>query len=191
MTLLALITRPNALVLTPLMVFVAWKSNQVKAKLRWAAFWIVLGLYGLLYYLPYYLVHDSNASNTHYWGLYPSEYYTGIWLGWPQWVGQPTSWLIFLVSKLLYAVGLRPSYSNMSSSLVVLRALPGLLFLPGLVYGLLSGRSFDRVFVVMFLTPVFVGAAQERYLLAITPLLSLWGFQAVIWLWNFRIKTRK
>jgi Gpi18-like mannosyltransferase len=190
-TLLALITRPNAIVLTPLMVIVAWKSNQVEAKLRWVAFWFFVGLYGFLYYLPYYFVHETNASNTHYWGLYPSDYYTGIWLGLPQWVGQPTSWLIFLVSKLLYAVGLRPSYSDLPGSLVVLRALPGLLFLPGLVYGLIKGRSFDRVFVVVFLIPVFVGAAQERYLLAITPLLSLWGFQAMIWLWNANMKPRE
>ena len=188
MTLLALITRPNALILTPLMVLVAYRSNALKAKLSWSIFWLAIGIYGFVYYLPYYWVHATNANNTDYWGLYPSEYYSGLWLGWPLWIGQPISWLIFAFSKLLYAVGLRPSYSDMATPLVVLRALPGLLFLPGLAYGLKRGRSFDKIFVTIFLIPVFVGAAQERYLLAITPLLALWGFQAIDWMLNPNIK---
>ena len=191
LTLLALITRPNALTLTPLMVLIAWRSNDVKAKLLWSVFWFIVGLYGILYYTPYYLVHDSNASNTHYWGLYPAEYYTGSWLGFPPWIARPFSWVIFSIAKVLHAVGLRPSYSDLPNLLVVLRALPGLLFLPGLVYGLIRGRSFDRIFVVMFMAPIFVGAAQERYVLAITPLLALWGFQGILWFRNLNFKSLK
>jgi uncharacterized membrane protein len=191
LTLLALIARPNALILTPLMVLVAWKSNDVKAKIVWSIFWIAVGLYGVLYYIPYYLVHDFNASNTHYWGLYPADYYNGSWLGLQPWIGRPISWLIFSISKVLYAIGLRPSYSNLPNLLVALRALPGLLFLPGLVYGLVRGRSFDRIFVVMFMAPVFVGAAQERYILAITPILALWGFQGILWFRDFNSKSPK
>jgi len=47
-----------------------------------------------------------------------------------------------------------------------------------LVYGLWRGAALDRVFVFFFVLPAYVGAAQERYLLPITPLLVVWGVTA-------------
>ncbi len=140
--------------------------------------WALLGVYMLIYYLPYYWVHDVNAGATHYWGILPSDFYSGLWHEWPIWLSQPLSWFLFAVAKLMHAVGLRPSYANLDYWLVMLRSLPGLLFLPGLLYGLWTAHRFEKWFVVLFMLPVFVGATQERYLLAISPLLVLWGVQA-------------
>lgn len=176
--LLALLTRPNALALLPLMCILAWQGRRLGAWLGWCLFWGMAGLYMLIYYLPYYWVHDGNAAATHYWGVLPSEYHRGLWADGPAWLSRPLSWLSLAISKLMHAVGLRPSYAGLDLGLVLARAWPGLLFLPGLVYGLWAGRWFDRWFVFFFMLPVFVGAAQERYVLAITPLLLLWGMKA-------------
>jgi hypothetical protein len=86
--------------------------------------------------------------------------------------------LLFAISKLMHAVGLRPSYASVETWLLIVRALPGLLFLPGLIYLLFAGHWFERWFVFFFMLPVFIGASQERYLLALTPILLLWGVRA-------------
>ena len=176
--LLLLLTRPNSLFLLPMMSLLAWRVKGFKNWLLWSFFWVMVGVYMLIYYLPYYWVHDSNAGATHYWGFLPSEYYKGLWTEVPAWISQPLSWLLFGISKLMHAVGLRPSYALVDMWLVVIRALPGLVFLPGLIYLLFVGQWFEKWFVFFFMLPVFIGASQERYLLALTPILLLWGVRA-------------
>lgn len=187
-TMVALMTRPNALALLPMLPLLAWRRYKPRAWLLWTMLWAVVGVYMLIYYLPYYWVHDSNAGATHYLGLLPADYYRGLWEQWPAWLSRPLSWGILAVVKLMHAVGLRPSYAGLDAWLVIARALPGILLLPGLLYGIRAGSWFERCFVFLFMLPVFVGAAQERYLLAITPLLLLWGVQAWhrmgLWVWH-------
>ena len=176
--LLLLLARPNSLALLPMMCLLAWRVKSFKTWLLLSLFWVVVGLYMLIYYLPYYWVHDSNAGATHYWGLLPSEYYKGLWTEAPAWISQPLSWLLFAISKLMHAVGLRPSYASIDAWLVVARALPGLVFMPGLIYLFFAAEKFERWFVFFFMLPIFIGASQERYLLALTPFLLLWGVRA-------------
>jgi hypothetical protein len=182
----ALLSRPNALAMIPvLFVVLAFEST-----LRWwnklilALIFGLLGVYMLIYYLPYYWVHEGNSIHTHYWGIYPQQFHEGLFPGLPMWLNKPLSFLMFATSKVIYSVGLRPSYAELSPWLVLARAWPGVLLLPGLVYGICRGHWFDRIFVFFFLLPVYVGAAQERYLLAVTPLLLMWGVQAYTALWN-------
>ncbi len=175
---LLLLARPNALALLPMMSFLEWRVKSLKSWVMWSLFWGLVGVYMLIYYLPYYWVHDSNAGVTHYWGFYPSEYYKGLWTEVPAWISQPLSWLLFAISKLMHAVGLRPSYASVDAWLVVARALPGLLFMPGLIYLFFAADKFERWFVFFFMLPIFIGASQERYLLALTPILLLWGVRA-------------
>lgn len=183
--LVLILTRPNALALLPLMSLLAWQAKSLRAWFVWSVVFGLAGAYMLIYYLPYYWVHDSNAGVTSYWGILPADYYKGLWIDWPACISQPLSWALFAISKLMYAVGLRPSYANVDPWLVVLRALPGLLFLPGLIYVVCAGQRFERWFVVFFMLPIFIGASQERYLLALTPILLLWGGRAwghlVLW----------
>lgn len=175
---LLLLARPNSLALIPLMSLMVWRVRSFKLWFLWSLFWGLAGVFMLIYYLPYYWVHDSNASATHYWGILPSEYYKGLLTGVPGWISQPISWLLFAVSKLMHAVGLRPSYASVETWLMVARALPGLVFLPGLFYLFFAAQWFERWFVFFFMVPIFVGASQERYLLALTPILLLWGVRA-------------
>lgn len=176
--LLLVLARPNALALLPMMCLVAWKLKSLRSWLTWCTAFALVGFYMLTYYIPYYWVHDSNAAVTSYWGILPVDYYKGLWVDWPVWISRPLSWLLFAISKLMYAVGLRPSYESIDLWLVVLRALPGLLFFPGLIYVVCAGQWFDRWFVILFMLPIFIGASQERYLLALTPMLLLWGTRA-------------
>jgi hypothetical protein len=182
----ALLSRPNALAMVPVLFVVLAAESTLRwwTKSLWMLIWGFISAYMLIYYLPYFWVHESNSVGTNYWGIYPDQFHEGLLIGWPQWLNQSVSLLLLAISKLIYSVGLRPSYAEISSWLVVARASPGLLFLPGLFYGLWRGQWFDRVFVFFFLLPVYVGAAQERYLLAITPLLLLWGIQAYRAVWS-------
>lgn len=175
--LVALLTRPNAIALLGAVVLLPFfRRETATLRLIWVIFCVCIGLYAFIYYLPYYFVHDGNAGRTHYWGIYPSEYYSGLFAYLPEWIDRPLSIGIFAISKVLHASGIRPSYAGLDWWLVVARSLPGLLFLPGMVYGLLRAGGFERIFIACFLLPVFVGAAQERYLLPIAPLLIIWAF---------------
>ncbi len=175
--LLALATRPNALALIAAIALIPLFRKETNAfRVFWIAAWGLVGLYAFVYYLPYYFVHDSNADRTHYWGIYPSEYYSGLFHDLPTWLDKTLSVGLLAVSKVLHAAGIRPSYAGLDLWLVIARALPGLLFLPGMIYGLAKAGRFERVFMLCFLAPVFVGAAQERYLLPLTPLLMFWAF---------------
>jgi hypothetical protein len=177
MMLLALSTRPNALGLIAAIALIPLFRKETNAfRIFWIATWGFVGLYAFIYYLPYYFVHDSNADRTHYWGIYPSDYYSGLFHGLPTWLDKGLSVGLLAVSKVLHAAGIRPSYAELDLWLVIARALPGLLFLPGMIYGLAKASYFERVFMLCFFAPVFVGAAQERYLLPLTPLLMFWAF---------------
>jgi hypothetical protein len=182
----ALLSRPNALAMIPVLfvVLASESALQWRNKLIFMFIFGFFGLYMTIYYLPYYWIHEGNAVNTHYWGIYPQQFHKGLFPGCPLWLNQAVSLFLLAVSKLVYSVGLRPSYADLNPWLVLARAWPGVLLLPGLIYGLLRGHWFDRIFVFFFLLPVYVGAAQERYLLSITPLLLLWGFQAYNSLWR-------
>jgi hypothetical protein len=182
----ALLTRPNALAMVPVLLVVLAAESTLRwwTKSLWMLIWGFISAYMLIYYLPYFWVHESNSVGTHYWGIYPHQFHEGLFVGWPQWLNQSVSFLLLAISKVIYSVGLRPSYAEISPWLVVARASPGFLFLPGLFFGLWQGQWFDRIFVFFFLFPVYVGAAQERYLLAITPLLLLWGVNAYSAFWR-------
>jgi hypothetical protein len=176
----AVLTRPNGITMIPvLFVLLAQsKSLRLRPKLFWVSAWGLLGIYMLAYFLPYFWVHENNSVSTHYWGIFPGKFNEGLISFLPSWMSQVFSLIFLGLSKLIYSVGLRPSYADVSTWLVVARALPGLVLLPGLIYGAVCGHWFDKVFILFFLLPVYVGAAQERYLLAVTPLLILWGFKA-------------
>ena len=182
--LLAVLTRPTGLALvgiaglflvlhSPRQMFKTWPGVLFLLFLLFISFW------GLVYYAPYYLVHDANGANTHYFGLLPQAYKDGLFPSLPQMLDTGVSWLLLFCAKLLHAVGLRPSYADIHPLLTLVRALPGLLFLPGLLLVMIKGSLLERIFVGLFILPVFVAASQERYLLGIMPILVYWGW--VFW----------
>jgi hypothetical protein len=66
---------------------------------------------------------------------------------------------------------LRPSYSEVDNLIVLIRSLGGVIILPGIFYSLIRGDNLDKIIILLFITPMLIGASQERYLLPICPIL--------------------
>jgi len=51
-----------------------------------------------------------------------------------------------------------------------------------------AADKFERWFVFLFMLHIFIGASQERYLLALTPILLLWAVRAwsKVGRWGYR-----
>lgn|GEM_PF-1225902 len=186
--LLAVLTRPTGLALvgiaglflvlrSPRQMFKTWPGVLFLLFLFFISFW------GLVYYAPYYLVHDANGANTHYFGLLPQAYKDGLFPSLPEMLNTGVSWALLFFAKLLHAAGLRPSYADIHPLLTLARALPGIIFLPGLLLVMIKGSLLERIFVGLFMLPVFVAASQERYLLGIMPIMFYWGW--VLWIGAF------
>ena len=174
-----LLIRPNALSLIPILLILIYKNGSLNFFNKIISFVIIgiIGSYMLIYYLPYFWLHAANSVNTPYWGIYSEDFHDGIFECLPDWINKTFSLLFLGISKILYSVGLRPSYSGVSLWLVLVRASPAVLLLPGLVLAFFRAHWFERIFIFFFMIPIYVGASQERYLLAITPLLLFWGIQ--------------
>ena len=120
------------------------------------------------------MVQESTAFLS-YWGLFPEQYSEGLFPNLPLLLDQVISNGALIVSKLIYASGLRPSYSDTSTLFVFLRGMGGILILPGIFYCFYRGSWLERVLLFGFLFPLLITVAQERYLLPIAPLLLLYG----------------
>lgn len=133
-----------------------------------------LGLATFLFYFPHGLSIVGDASVLVYFGVPASNYATGVLGLQTVWVDQVLSTLLLVGAKILYLVGLRPSFADASIVVVLIRAAPGLIFLPGLIWGLMSGWR-SAALIVIFAFPIMIGPAQDRYFLALQPLLFFWA----------------
>ena len=128
-----------------------------------------------------------------YFGYLPRQYLEGLWPDLPVALNLGFSWFGLVAAKLLYLTGLRPSFGDTALPFVILRMLPGAIVLPGLIWSLLRAEWRERLFVVFFLAPIFLGVAQDRYLLPIQPVLFYYGICAwreiVGYYRKFRIRT--
>jgi hypothetical protein len=169
--------RPNgvsliAFVLLDLLV----RRSEIERGIKVALLAIVfcLGLGSLLFYFPHGLSTVGDASVLVYFGIPTSNYATGVLGLQTVWVDQVLSTLLLVGAKILYLVGLRPSFADASTMVVLIRAAPGLIFLPGLIWGLMSGWR-SAALVVIFAFPIMIGPTQDRYFLALQPLLFFWA----------------
>jgi hypothetical protein len=171
-----LLVRPNALALVPVLAWALFRAPSWQISKAWA--WITLLLMASFfsyYYAPYFLAYRTGSDVITYWGYGEADYVSGLFQDLPDWLNRPLSIAALFVSKLLYASGLRPSYSDVPPLYVVLRAVTSLWILPGIVHSLLKGGAFVRILVICFLAPFMLGASQERYIVPILPLLFLHG----------------
>lgn len=181
-------TRPNALsILLFVCIDTAWRFYKTRhlSDLAVMSASVVLCVLGSVFYLPYFLKFISSDGSLDYFGILPDQYYVGVFSELSDWLNKPLSWFLLGSSKLLYLVGLRPSYAGVSEFVVVLRALPGLILLPGLVWLFACGPNRLRLLMVTFLAPILLGASQERYILPIVPILFAYGVQSILLLAKF------
>jgi len=175
---LMLLIRPNALSLFPAMLLVFILNRDAIPKWYNAALVILSTfsfMYCIVYYTPYFLMVQESSLVLNYWGLVPQQYFDGLFPNLPLFFDQVISNGALIASKLIYASGLRPSYSDVPAIFVFLRAMGGVLILPGIFYCLHRGSWFERILLLGFLLPLLITVAQERYLLPIAPLLLLYG----------------
>ena len=187
LVLLILLTRPNGY---SILLFVladgAWRHFRVKRIDVWtiAAFLGMAILFGLYLY-PYFITEMRKSAADHvFFGLPTSAFIGGVFASLPEWLNIVVSWLALAIARVLYFVGLRPSYGATPELLVILRALPGMILLPGLVWGLMRGGGRQAMFLALFCLPVFLGPSQDRYNLPVYPLLFFFGAQAYMAAWR-------
>lgn len=182
MLLLLLLTRPNAVsvalfVITDLIIL-----RYCKGGLKKSGFYIILIAAALIFgarYYPYFVAVYEGALTKTFFGIPAYQYLEGIFPVLPEWMNRICSWLILILAKTLYFVGLRPSYSDVSTIYVLMRGLPGLLLLPGLIYVFWKGERRHQMLTAFFLLPILMVGAQDRYNMPIQPLLFFYGVKAL------------
>lgn len=175
---LMLLIRPNSLSLFPAMLLIIilnWNSLPKWYNAAVVTLSTFFFAYSVVYYAPYFLMVQESSHVISYWGLVPQQYFDGLFPNFPFLLDQAMSKGALIASKLIYASGLRPSYSDVSAIFVFLRAVGGILILPGIFYCFYRGSWFERVLLLGFLLPLLITVSQERYLLPIAPLLLLYG----------------
>src|SRR5690606_20804553 len=106
-----------------------------------------------------------------YFGLPQSAFLDGVFPALPEFADRALSLLALAGAKVLCLVGLRPSAADAALPFVLLRAAPGLILLPGLLWGLLRADRAHRLLILIFIAPVLAGATQDRYMLPLQPVL--------------------
>jgi hypothetical protein len=183
---LAVFTRPNGISIFIFLIIdcLLFRSEMSrKHRLAIAGAGAVVGFILAIYLFPYFvsIVKTSSAAPIYtYFGAHQSAYLNGIFPSLPIWFDLPVSWLALLGSKVMYFVGLRPSYSDLSWWIVAARAAAGVILLPGVLYVFLRSDNSHRLFVFIFFLPIFIGPTQDRYNLAIMPLLFYFGWRAYV-----------
>ena len=175
---LILLTRPNGYsVLIFVIIDLAWRNIRVQRDGKWIVMTVsLLILVFGLYLYPYFITEMRKTLVDHlFFGIRVTEYSAGLFPDLPTLIDKATSLSLLVGAKVLYLVGLRPSYGETSDLLVIFRALPGLILLPGLFYVFIRGSVSERLFILMFIFPIMLGPSQDRYNLPIYPLLYYYG----------------
>ena len=183
---LLLLTRPNGV---SLLIFVVIDQLLLKRHLssshrNWLiGASLVVAAPFVVFYFPYLFAYVSGSLYLPIFGIPTQQYLGGVFDDLPLWLNLLLSWLSLFGGKLLYLVGLRPSYADTSLPVVLARAAPGLIFLPGIIHIFVVGDRAHRLLTALFLLPIFLGTAQDRYILPIQPLLFLHGTMVYTGLW--------
>jgi hypothetical protein len=174
---LALTIRPNAVALALfLLVDATWKAGDRRAHRI-----LLVGLAAILvpaaaFYGPYlYTFIVSSTEKPLYFGRSQAEFLAGVFPMLPEYLDRALSLACLAAAKVLCLVGLRPSAGDTATPLVLLRAAPGLILLPGLLWGLLRADASHRLLIALFAAPVLAGASQDRYMLPLLPVLYMFG----------------
>jgi hypothetical protein len=184
---LILLTRPNGYsLLLFVLLDVFWTQYRDDGFKVWRiAFLSALALLFALYLYPYFITEMRKTAVDHvFFGYKTSDYSGGIFPLLPDLLDKSLSLLALGMAKTLNFVGLRPSYGATHDFLVLLRALPGFLLLPGLVWGIFYAGVRHRMLLLLFTLPIFLGPSQDRYNLPVYPLLFFFGIQFYQHFWR-------
>ncbi len=178
LAILATLLKPNGISLFIfIFVFIFFTSNlNIKIKTSIIIFSISIFLV-FIYLNANYLLTYITASNSNrtIFGYYQIDYYSGIYNFLPDFLNKIFSLISLFIAKLLYFSGLRPTYGDTLNLFIVIRSSAGLIIFPGLIWLFFKGSFNEKLFIVLFIFPILLGLAQERYSLPIYPLLFYYG----------------
>jgi len=183
--LVLLLTRPNGITI---LLFVIWdklfnnENYRHRTRVNIIAFIVLVPV--SIFLIPYFWTFIKASSSFTFFSIASKEYLTGLFSWLPAGVNQLASWICFAGAKILYFVGLRPSYGNISLAWVLLRSFAGIILLPGIIYLFLKGDQRHKMLFLFYFFPVFLGASQDRYNLPLQPILYYYGVLCIIALKN-------
>ena len=130
-----------------------------------------------IYFYNEYLISYIVSSNSGrlIFGYYQIDYLNGIYSFIPNYLNKFFSIISLLIAKFIYFSGIRPTFGDTLDFLVLIRSLAGIIILPGIFWLFLKANNNIRIFTIIFLFPIMLGLAQERYSLPIYPLLFYYG----------------
>lgn len=175
------LTRPNGISMLLFVITDLVVRDRHQRSFKKMVFCLFLGVAVLmlgLFFGSYFLTVSKNALAKTFFGVPAYQFVEGVLPILPEWLDQICSLVLLLLAKILYFLGLRPSYSGVSLFYVVIRAVPGLVLLPGLVYLFWKGRARHKMLLAFFLLPILMVGAQDRYNMPIQPLLFFYGVKA-------------
>ena len=188
---LMVVTRPNSL---SILIFVILDLLFLARAERVVRIWgvalasLMLLIAGIFYY-PSFAGYMVTPGRIVFFGHLTSAYVDGIYESLPNWLDLPLSWLSLAAAKILYLVGLRPSFADVSLEFVLLRGLAGLITLPGLLYFFFAADNRHRLLMALFLAPILTGVAQDRYVLPVQAILFYYGILAYDAVWRRAVGT--
>jgi hypothetical protein len=185
--LLALLTRPNGYsILLFVLADTVWTHfRDRKRKLPEIVALCVLAFLFALYLYPYFITEMRKTSiDTGFFDLATSKYLDGLFPQLPRIIDLLISCILLFWAKVLYFVGLRPSYGATADILVLARLLPGFVLLPGLIWSFVAAGRKHAFFMYFFCLPILLGPSQDRYNLPIFPILFMFGAIAYSHTWR-------
>lgn len=191
LVLLALAIRPNAAALALfLLLDLAWRSGGQRSHVVLLAALAALLAPAALFYGPYLLSFVvSSTAKPLYFGLSQDDFLAGVFPWLPELLDRALSLVALVAAKALCLVGLRPSAGDTPGALVLLRAAPGVILLPGLYWSLFRADRAHRLLMWLFIAPILAGATQDRYMLPVQPILFLYGCR--VWTgWGAALRAR-
>lgn len=184
---LMFLLRPNSVsVLLFIVVDYIYKSREAnnKTNIKLMSMMALLAVASVFYY-PYFIEYLKATYPFTFFGFSTGEYINGLFNNLPLFINYFLSWVCLFFAKVLYFVGLRPSYANVALLKVALRGCIGLILLPGILYLFWRGDVRHKVLVAIFMAPILLGASQDRYNLPIQPLLFFYGVIGIKNTWNY------
>lgn len=175
--LVAALVRPNGLLLLAFiaadqMLFARNTIAIIVAGIAAAACFVLVS-----YYWPYFTTYSFSSMRITYFDISQRDYLDGIYDTLPPILNKVLSIITLAFAKLIYFVGLRPSYGETAMIFVLMRGAAGLVLLPGLLAVFLRRDWSVMLFTFIMLMPYVGGAAQDRYYLSILVVLFWSGAQ--------------
>lgn len=166
LTTLALLSRPVAIALPIFIIFwIFFKEQNYKEKINWLFAHLIILIFALIYYSPYFLTEQINLS------LYSPVDNFIIKLGLSEYDKEYFG-LINIIFSILFVFGIHPSESGLIWAFV-LRILIGISLLIGFCRIILKRDLIGLYILITILPIIFLFYPSWRYLLPLIPIMFL------------------